>query len=140
MSDRPFRFRVWHRAKKQWVHGPGDEPNLLGETILLGEWCRVSIEELNDLEILQCVGLKDSKGIEIYEGDILSHCKGESILAVQYCEEYARFGGLIMLQHGEEVENDCFVWFDDYGMPDKCEVIGNIYDNPELLNEHDQKI
>jgi len=70
MNNRPIKFRVWHKGRNEWVHPPGQEPNILGESILLGGFCQVPLEELNDLEVLQFTGLKDSAGKEIYEGDI----------------------------------------------------------------------
>lgn len=69
---RPLKFRVWHQGKHEWVHGPGDEVNLFGETIFLGEFLRgVRVEELNDCVAEQFTGLIDSKEREIYEGDIV---------------------------------------------------------------------
>lgn len=83
--------------------------------------------------VMRWTGHKDIDGKDIYEGDIVSWCNGEATLVIQYCEEYARFGGLVVLQRDEEVENDSFQWFDDYGMPYKIKVIGNVHQTPELL-------
>lgn len=69
--NRPIKFRVWHNAKKKWIHGPGDEVNLFGETILLGQFMPVPIEELNDCVAEQFTGILDKNGKEIYEGDII---------------------------------------------------------------------
>lgn len=71
--NRPIRFYVWHKGRNEWLHGSGvcGGCNILGETILLGGWCRVSLEELNDLVVLQYTGL-DVGDHEIYEGDILN--------------------------------------------------------------------
>lgn len=76
----------------------------------------------------QYTGLKDKNGTEIYEGDIISFVDGlkqvngewignEHIYSVEYSE--ASFKGVCGL-------SKCL---------DAVEVIGNIYDNPELLTK-----
>lgn len=69
----------------------------------------------------QFTGLTDRNGVKIFEGDIVLH-KGECGL-VGYSYDYGIF----------EVDFDyCFAGFIDISASN-CEVIGNIYDNPELL-------
>ena len=74
----------------------------------------------------QFTGLHDKNGKEIYEGDIVSDIKGKmkvncelvdqtEVLAVEY------HGAAFNISHLSLVSND------------SVEVIGNIYDNPELL-------
>ncbi len=65
----------------------------------------------------QFAGLKDKKGIEIYEGDVVKY-SDEMIDQVIYEEIHDEQGFLGM----------GFTWYDK-----KVEVIGNIYANPELL-------
>lgn len=73
--SRPIRFRAWHNGTKAWLHDSACASggcNILGETIwAFGEWCRVPLEELNDVVVEQFTGLVDKAGREIYEGDIL---------------------------------------------------------------------
>lgn len=97
--SRPIRFYVWHSAKKEWVHGPGPcgGCNILGETVLLGNWCTVPLEELNDLVVLQSTGLNDSKGREIYEGDIIRYYEPRRSSQIH-------FGGNIPGPEGKYVE------------------------------------
>lgn len=84
------------------------------------------------LVLQQFVGLQDQTGKDIYEGDIISYNEDEEILEVQYCEEFARFGGLIHKQDGKEIENDCWRWFDEPIAHDG-KVVGNIFQNGYLL-------
>ena len=68
----------------------------------------------------QFTGLRDRNGTEIYEGDIVQDELGEVFLV-----EYVRFG-YVLKQIGEP-------WCRFLYEYDEYEVIGNIHDNPELL-------
>ena len=85
---------------------------------------------LEDIELMQYTGIKDKNGIEIYEGDILKYNfsydgRLKHISPVTYLETQASFG--IKDIYGNEIPlyritaNNYF------------EVVGNIYENPELL-------
>ncbi len=143
MNQRQIKFRIWNNKTKQWIEGPNEEScldgvNLFGETILLGGFLYgVSIEDLNEIVALQYTGLKDKNGREIFEGDIL-------IYKLDYNES-----------QGGQLDNEIdYVHFDHatffWGNKLKCalneyltgknntvdlEIIGNIYDNPELIKE-----
>ncbi len=75
--------------------------------------------------LMQYTGLKDKNGKEIYEGDVL-HCDGYWDLYTVWDEENARFAFL------------CTDWVVTQGHPiqphiSSYYIIGNIYENPELL-------
>lgn len=92
-------------------------------------------EYLKKIEVMQYTGLKDRNGIEIYEGDIVKHIKysTKNIGVVTFGEGEYNPDHWSVSWHGWFVEGvDCT--FDEYDAMDHFEVIGNIYQNPELLN------
>jgi uncharacterized phage protein (TIGR01671 family) len=121
---RTLKFRVWHSAKNCWVHDTNNACNILGETIMLGAWCRVPMQELNDLVVEQYTGLKDKNGKEIYEGDVVRLWTSH-ICEIKHCELHAQILiGKDLLTRGYAKD---------------CEVIGNIHENPELLEVNNAK-
>ena len=82
-----------------------------------------------DLHLMQFTGLKDKNGKEIYEGDIIS-TEAKVRLLVGWNTEYASFC----------LDKDGWMyshWFGESCNPKDCKVIGNIYENPELLKARD---
>ena len=126
---REFTFRVRNTKTNKWVHGPGQEVNLFGEVILLGGFMNgVSVEGLNDCVALQYTGLKDKNGREIYEGDILRR-KSE------FSDDYEKYECVFKIKtasSGFVFENINKCWYHG-GFSEDCEIIGNIYDTPELI-------
>lgn len=79
--------------------------------------------------IVQGTGIKDKKGKEIYEGDIVFDEDGEftKTCKIEWDEIGAKFFGIA-------IEDD-----DSYEMQEiDGEIIGNIYENPELLVQLDK--
>lgn len=100
-------------------------------------------EDGADYELMQYTGLKDKNGKEIYEGDILVIVIKENIGTFNVPDDVIANGGVI----GEDVfeskiifKNGCFgIEDEEHGFlfltdPRDCkyEIIGNIYENPEL--------
>lgn len=91
-------------------------------------------------KFMQFTGLKDKNGKEIYEGDVLKiqqqvggsgefpydGKKQERIVVVFW----SNFRASWSCKFSELANNDLFRYVQNGG---KCEVIGNIYENPELL-------
>lgn len=128
--NRAIRFRAWHNGKKEWLHdskSPCGGCNILGETIwAFGEWCRVPLEELNDVVVEQYTGLDDKNGVEIYEGDIIEFEleENETIRReVIFCNGYFAYERLDPKYKGVML----------HGVNNYSTVIGNIHENSDLL-------
>lgn len=81
-----------------------------------------SCTSMQNYELMQSTGLKDKNGTEIYEGDIIKNSYDE-IYTVKW------FDAAFLL---EEKYNGGFDYHELY-LEDNKKVIGNIYENPELL-------
>lgn len=81
--------------------------------------------------IEQYTGLKDKNGKEIYEGDVvLDYYDGEDAFIVEWDKDIASFR-LTGTDHIASVS------FDNFDPDIDLEVIGNIHENPELLEEEE---
>lgn len=99
--------------KIEYGTDPEDPPYIDGEAVIPDT-------------IGQFTGLADVNGKKIFEGDIVKFCSGE-IRSVVFDEHYSEFE----FSRKDPVENpDGTALCVDH---DVCEIIGNIYDNPELL-------
>ncbi len=81
--------------------------------------------------LCQYTGLDDKNNVEIYEGDIIRYVDEvtgkEKTDEIEYNETHAAFCRLYKSEMGLQY------LFINEAVANKCEVIGNLFDNPELL-------
>jgi uncharacterized phage protein (TIGR01671 family) len=123
---REIKFRAWdHRERKMWKPDAiGNDGRPMKDT---GTGFLTSFPEQNPHDpVMQYVGLKDKNGKEIYEGDIVKQDDG-LLSDVRW-----RINGCdFVLNQFQAVGSYNFGFQINKGV----EVIGNIYENPELLKE-----
>ena len=120
---REIKFRAWDRKSSQMVY-----PSVVGNPF-----------DSEELELMQFTGLKDVQGREVYEGDIIKPEKLPSD------DPYEEVGEIYW-------DGDGYYWAIKWRNVDRgfvksnldklmavfasgLEIIGNIYENPELLKE-----
>ncbi len=125
---RENKFRALQREKKRWL----DSVSIYSD----GSWMGSMIENEGEIsgygeeecDLTFYTGLKDKNGKEIYEGDILviDYGRGKTIGQVEWMDDISTYaiakvdgGHSFSLQHSRRSD----------------EVIGNIYENPELLTK-----
>jgi uncharacterized phage protein (TIGR01671 family) len=127
---REILFRGMRTDTKEWVEGVAFPHDNNKVTMLSQHPMDGSLvgKEVDPETVGQFTGLTDKNGTKIFEGDIVRY--NDTIHKVIFCTiNGSAFFGITMPDRGE-------IWnFAGITCANKMEVIGNIYDNPELLKD-----
>jgi len=132
--NREIKFRGWDEDRKEMYNGDFIEENPAFTTGLSYGHLFIAKHDPDwrELTLMQYTGLKDKNGKEIYEGDIMKwESNGNcSISFVVWCLDRWRFNSYMGMG---TLDLYPYVQAIPSRYP-KAEVIGNIYENPELLS------
>lgn len=137
MKKREIKFRAWDKIDKKLRY---DIEILFSRNSIINNKFCVDFSGIDDAEetdleninLMQYINLKDKNGKEIFEGDIVevSHSAWHLNCEVKYFEQATCFG-IESLDKIDKGVRKSFKNVIEEGLTVK--VIGNIYENPELL-------
>ena len=119
------KFRAWDKTYKKMyevdeIHWNCGEFDFIGDAITFKRGA-------DEVELMQSTGLHDKNGKEIFEKDILDYNGRKAI--VKWHGSYASF----IYEFVDELQNRTTEWQPLYLSYYHFEIIGNVYENPELL-------
>jgi hypothetical protein len=140
---REIKFRAWHVNGKEMVYFNPEK--IITDQYQCSELATLMNGGYGDV-LNQFTGLKDKNGVEIYDSDIVK-ASYDRVMQIVWCESYknsdghsmsrahfARWELKTLVEPHSNIESWGNVPMNDFCFPESTiEIIGNIYENPELL-------
>lgn len=128
------KFRAYDKRFSEFVEDffVSEDGKIYKKTKDTGYGFAISRETSDKIILMQSTGLKDKNGKKIFEGDIVQYQNtkvpsADSKGVIRYFDNWAMFG--IDIEHNEPRA----LFFNGLADHISLEVIGNIYENPELI-------
>lgn len=136
---REIEFKAWHKIEKRMIDPvieidltKGNQRICWYETMADAMSGCITDESMNNVELLQYTGLQDKNGREICEGDILQI--PDLYETPENTSTTYHTAAVDFEQYGFRVDGSPLC--EDYQyISDECEVVGNIYENADLIAE-----
>lgn len=131
------KFRAWHKTGEEMGRIAFIRYKESGEIVHLSFRRNIyngniygGLVKLDEIELMQSTGLEDKNGKEIFEGDVVRQVRTQPTT-----ENETITGVVTMIEGAWLIMNDCeqlasYLWSET----DENEIIGNIYENKELLD------
>lgn len=134
---REIKFKIWDKTRNKWLFSNCGKFLLTQEGKAMfhmdGDNPLEPIIDQIEYEVLMYTGLKDKNGKEIYEGDILTR-DGYWSIRIDYENGCCVARDLDKVRYNNKILD---IPLCEYKSINKWKVIGNIYENPELLEDVD---
>lgn len=152
MNNRAIKFRIWSKEFKTWLCEDSQYLVMDGSEVIAAPWSTINFRTDNENYVIQqFTGFKDETGKEVYEGDIVEfvYWVGDFALMDMTEEEFKKnqkeigqkilgqlawnetMGAFYIISGNPEASHSMFPA--TYAGHVGAKVLGNIFENPELL-------
>ena len=131
---REIKFRAWHKERQKMLSVFDINFRTPATVQVLNDKYELYNELFDCVEIMQFTGLKDVNGVDIYEGDILSSPHFDNKVLTHMVIWSDRYNGWFLDNlSSNEIYSEGSVQMWVAMKSGSYKVIGNIHQNPELL-------